>query len=414
MKKITAIILLLTMVIMTACGAAAPAAEVPTQPQESPAPSKPVKEEPPAPPEEPEVKAEIIDISEDWMTGTETRYENGTSDYKIHAGALLISVNGHMSGCTLSVRDGIMLEYLPDINGEERCRLIIGAFDRDYYPLPLKDTEDKDFGKGYPRETVEWDTLSRTETEDAYKVYIVRSFDDVGFPNGKRAILWVEDKKTNALYQITAITCGESLTDYAKLREIVDSVDFEDFSTIVVEDCDLEAKDVVITKVAKESQEINITEWGLSNYKVSYTDPATGRLLQINANGFGSGIIPVDVEGRCKFVYTFDGINSYFLFVRMMAEKNLYSFQDASDEEIIHTWPIDGTPDMSTFERMDTADAYRIYFASDWDGLRVYKLLLHDKKSGALFSIHIVGEGLYADDARLRRMINNVEVSLAE
>ena len=82
MKKIAAtLLILLTIVIMTACGAAAPTAEVPApEPQESPAPPpEPVKEEPLAPPEEPEtpkVKSEIIEISAKRTTGTETRLEH--------------------------------------------------------------------------------------------------------------------------------------------------------------------------------------------------------------------------------------------------------------------------------------------------------------------------------------------------
>ena len=181
-----------------------------------------------------------------------------------------------------------------------------------------------------------------------------------------------------------------------------------------------EAEDVVITEVSKESHTEPVTEKGLSNYNVSYTDPATGRLLQIHAAGLESGIIPSDNEGSCEFFYTSDKMNIYSLSVKMLAEKNGYQFQTAGDQEIIDGWGVDGTPDMATFKRVETKDAYRVYIASDigrafGDGdVREYIMLLHDKKSGALFRIGVRGAGIYADDARLRGILYSVGVSLAE
>lgn len=174
---------------------------------------------------------EIIDISQQNITATETRYGDGTSDYEMTftqkdvGKTLNINVKGINSGFIPYNIDGYFLELDGKLEDDGVSRYRLGVSVPIWGPVsPLSGVSDSVYFD-WPGENVDKNSLQRLDTDDCYKVYLVTNLSpsDLGFPGGKRYCLWIENKKDNSVFEIMAIAAG-IYADDAKLREIVDKV----------------------------------------------------------------------------------------------------------------------------------------------------------------------------------------------
>ena len=176
---------------------------------------------------QPEPEPEIIEISENNITGAETRYADGTSDYEIYYTDSDINKTIHYrmtgvdSGLIPKDWDGYCKidKMTKDESGNllKSYSLYISVIaDEDFYYATRPD----EFFQGGDMADYDLSTFQRLKNKDACRIYLAGPESDFGVDNCKGYMLWMDDYFTGRAFKI--MLRGTDDFTYEELFEILE------------------------------------------------------------------------------------------------------------------------------------------------------------------------------------------------
>ena len=197
-------------------------------------------------------------------------------------------------------------------------------------------------------------------------------------------------------------------TNYLIVEEVEGSapvVAMHDVVT-VVETVELEEKNVTGTETRYSN--------GTSDYEVFFKDGVSNKICHFIVKGIKSEmVLKTDPKkGKCVFTYFNENDPDVCYKVYVYAYAELQNYKDQSDKFYLEDWGIEA--DSSTFQRVETEDEYRIYFAGIKSDLGIencnsYNICIDNCTTNQSFKIMARGiPQMNRDD--LLDMVNNVEI----
>lgn len=173
---------------------------------------------------------EVVELSGENITGTETRYDDGTSDYEIFYADPDINKTIHyrLTGFESNANPHHWSEYcrvnkiVKDENGNN-----IHSFSL-YMTVMIDETfsyasQPDSWWDGDSRGTTDFSTFRRFETEKDYRVYLAGTRPDLGRDDCKYYNLWIDDYKSGRSFKI--MLRGTPDHEYEQLLNLLNGIE---------------------------------------------------------------------------------------------------------------------------------------------------------------------------------------------
>ena len=181
--------------------------------------------------EETTKNGEVIELTGDCISGTETRYADGTSDYEIYYAdpdinkTIHYRITGYVQGVIPKNWDGYCrLIHTPedeDGNYVRALSMYIEIMTNESYLFanqPEESFYDKAGGATYDAST-----FRRVETEKDYRTYLAGNREEFSLPNWKLYNLWIDDYATGRAFKIFLRSTQDF--EYQELLDILNSIE---------------------------------------------------------------------------------------------------------------------------------------------------------------------------------------------
>ena len=179
---------------------------------------------------EEEVEAEVIEISQGTITGTETRYADGTSDYEIYYADSDINKTIHyrLTGLDSNVtlkdwsgycKVGKMTKNENDLLVRSYSLYLTVIVDENYSYANCSDA----FFQGGDLANYDISTFKRVQSDKDYRIYFAGPESDFGVANCKGYMLFVDDYATGRSFKI--MLRGTNDFEYEELLNILNCIE---------------------------------------------------------------------------------------------------------------------------------------------------------------------------------------------